>query len=116
MGQEHPDLAVGYLAQPAAVLPGHPRRFPPLIGEVAAAQHPHCIRVLQPEPQIVLRASHHRIIVPRRFGKKALHRPDGDTHRLGEVFGVAPVPGHHQHGVKIVSAVVPRLPAAEQRR
>ena len=42
IGQEHPRLAVGHLPQTApAVLPGHSHRLPPLLGKVAAVQHPH---------------------------------------------------------------------------
>ena len=52
IGQEHPRLAVGHLPQPPAVLPGHSHRLPPLLGKVAAVQHPHPFRLLQPGSQV----------------------------------------------------------------
>ncbi len=49
--QEHSGLAVGHLPQPAAVLTGHPDGLPALLGEVAAVQHPHRLRMTQPRQQ-----------------------------------------------------------------
>ena len=45
-GEIPPEL--GHLAQSPAVLTGHSRRLPALLGEVAAVQHPHRLRVSQP--------------------------------------------------------------------
>ena len=114
-GQEHPGLAVGHLAQPPTVLPGHSRRFPPLLGEVAAVQHPHGLGVPQPGTQVLLKESHHRVVIPGGGGEEALHGPGRDPRRLGEILGVAPVLGLYQEGPEIVPAVVPRLTAPEQR-
>ena len=114
-GQEHPGLAVGHLAQPPTVLPGHSRRFPPLLGEVAAVQHPHGLGVPQPGTQVLLKTSHHRVVIPGGGREEALHGPGRDPHRLGEILGVAPVLGLYQEGPEIVPAVVPRLAAPEQR-
>ena len=54
VGQKHPGLAVGHLALPAAVLPGHPCGLPALLRKVAAVQHPHGLGMLQPGSQIFL--------------------------------------------------------------
>ena len=41
---------------------------------------------------------------PGGGGEEALHGPGRDTHRLGEILGVAPVLGLYQEGPKIVLA------------
>ena len=82
VGQEHPRLAVGHLAQPAAVLPGHSRRLPTLLGKVAAVQDPHPLRMLQPGSQVLLQPPYNRVIVPGRVGEKPLHPPGGLRNRL----------------------------------
>ena len=82
VGQEHPTLALCHLDQPAAVLPGHYRRFPALLGRhVAPGEHPHRLRASQSgakyacnRPMTV--SSDHSFL-----GEKALHRPGRDAHR-----------------------------------
>ena len=75
MGQKHSGLAVGYLSQRPAVLPGHPHGLDALLGEIAAVEHPHRQRVLQLGTQILLQAGDDRVIVPASLGEKALHGP-----------------------------------------
>ena len=110
-----PSLAVGHFPQPAAVLPGHSCRFPPLFGEVAAVEHPHRLRVPQPGGQVFLQPPYDCVIGPPGLGEKALHRPGGDAHRFREILGVAPLLGLHQQGLKIGPAVLPPLLAAKGR-
>ena len=47
MSQKHSGLAVGYLSQRPAVLAGYTHRFQALLGEIAAVEHPHRLRVLR---------------------------------------------------------------------
>ena len=86
--------------------------FPALLGEVAAVEHPHRLRVSQPGGQILLQASHHCVIVPASLGEKALQCPCRDAHRFGKILSVAPLPSLHQQGLKIVPAAFPPLLAA----
>ena len=116
VGQEHPTLAVGHLAQPAAVLPGHSRRFPALLGEVAAIEHPHRLRVSQPGGQVFLQPPYDCLIGPPGLGEKALHPPGRDAHRFREILGVAPLLVLHQQRLKVIPAVIPPLLAAEGGR
>ena len=116
MGQKHPSLAVGNLAQRATVLPGHSRRLPALLGKIAAVQHPHRFRVLQPGTQILLQPANHPVIIPGRFGEKTLQRPGRRRNRLGQILGVAPLPGLHQQALQIMTAQFPGLLAAKGRR
>ena len=73
MSQKHPGLAVGDLSQSSAVLPGHSHRFHALLGEIAAALHPHRLSVSQLGAQVFLQASYDSAIVPAGLGEKALH-------------------------------------------
>ncbi len=113
MGQEYSSLAIGYLAQRPAVLPGHPYRFDALLGEVAAVEHPHRQRVFQPGTQVLLQAGDDRGIVPAGLGEKALHRPGRDRNHLGQILGVAPLLGLDQQALQIMPAVFPPLLAAK---
>ena len=73
IGQEHSGLAVGHLAQPAAVLTGHPGGLPALLGKVAAVHYPHRLRMLKPGPQILLKTSYDSVVIPRGFREKPPH-------------------------------------------
>ena len=69
--------------------------------------------MLQPGGQVFLQPPYYCVIGPPGLGEKTLHRPGGDAHRFGEILGVAPLPGLHQQGLKIVPAVLPPLLASE---
>ena len=64
---DRPHSALGNLSpRELAVLPGHSSRLPFLLGKVAAVQHPHPFRMLQPGPKVLLQPSYNRLIVPGR--------------------------------------------------
>ena len=113
MGQKHPSLAVGNLTQRPTILPSHSHRLHPLLGEIAAVQHPHRLRIIQPRTQILLQTPNHAVVVPASLGKKPLHRPRRYRNHLREVLGVAPLLRLHQQALQIVAAVFPPLLAAK---
>ena len=57
---------------------------------------------------------YNRVIVPGRVGEKSLHSPGGLGDHLRKILGVAPLPGLRQQGLQIMTAALPRLPAAKQ--
>ena len=116
VGQKHPSLAAGNLPQRPAVLSGHSRRLHSLLGKVAAVQHPHRLRVLQSGTQILLQPTNHTLIIPEPCAQKPLQRPWRCRNRLRQVFGVAPLLGLYQQARQVMTTVLPRLPAAKDRR
>ena len=70
----------------------------------------------QPGSQVLLKTSYDCVVIPGGFSEKPLHHPGRGRNRLRQVLGVAPLPGLYQQGLEVMTAVVPRLPAAKQRR
>ena len=58
------------------------RRFHPLLGKVAAVQHPHRLRMLQPGTQILLQPADDRVVIPAGLGKKTLQHTRRRCNRL----------------------------------
>ena len=58
------------------------RRLHPLLGKVAAVQHPHRLRMLQPRTQILLQPADDRVVIPAGFGKKTLQHTRRRCNRL----------------------------------
>ena len=91
-----------------------PADFRPCLGKSLPSTTHTASGCPQPGRPVLLEPSHRRV-VPGGGGEESLHGPCGDAHRFGEILGVAPVLGLHQEAPEIVLAVVPRLPAPEQR-
>ena len=76
------------------------------------SEHPHGLGVPQPGGQVFLQPPYDCVIGPPGLGEKTLHRPGGDAYRFREIFGVAPLLGLHQQGLKVIPAVLPPLLAS----
>ena len=112
IGQEHPRLAVGHLPQPPAVLPGHSHRLPPLLGKVAAVPAP---TPLPDAPAGFPGTPAARPIITSSSQGESVRTAASlglTPERLRQVLSVAPLPRLYQQGLEIMTAVLPRLPAA----
>jgi len=116
VGQEHAELAVAHLAQRPTILPGHPHRFGPLLGETALVDHKHPVRRVQSGSDVRLQTVDHRLRRPGRLGEQALQaarrRP---LDRFGHILGVAPVGLLHQQPAHVLFAPLLGLHPSEQR-
>ena len=107
MRQKQPSLAVGDLPQRSTVLSDYSHRLHPLLGKVAAVQHPYRLRVLQSRTQIFLQPTDHLAVLPGRCSQKPLQRSGRCRNRLRKVFGVASLLGLHQQALQVLTAVLP---------
>lgn len=105
--QEHALLAIGDLAQMAAILARDAHRVIALFGEPTTVDHDDGLRVAQPRVDQFLALTNHRFGTPLRLSDEMLQRP----HRVA----VRPVQAQH-HRLNGLAHQVRQLPAQVKQR
>jgi hypothetical protein len=87
VGQEDADLAVVYLTEPAAPLPGDPAGVRARLGEGTGVQDQHGLGLGQFLGDVLAQLGHHRFVVPAACADKVLHRLAVATGLVGDGLG-----------------------------